>query len=252
MADQEDPASQRNPDWEWDEEILAFDVYLRFGAIGREHPEVHELSDVLRRLPLHPVEERTPTFRNPNGVSRKLADIQTHEPGYIGKPTSGSRLDEEVWAVYGNERQAVHNLAAVIRSGMGTVTAEEDDEAEVDAAHREGRIVYRLHRKRERDPKLRRRKMNEVSRRYGHLVCEACGADLEAIYGPLGAVVFECHHLVPLHVTGETITMLSDVVLLCPTCHRVTHRVDPWPTLEQLRHLARYEGRGREPEPSGG
>ena len=78
---------QSNPDWIWDEQILAFDVYLEHGVPSKGHPVVIELSQTLRSLPIHPIEIRGSTFRNPNGVGRKLADIHTHRPGYSGKPT---------------------------------------------------------------------------------------------------------------------------------------------------------------------
>ena len=39
-----------------------------------------------------------------------------------------------------------------------------------------------------------------------------------------------------LTVTGK-ITILSDVVLLYPTCHRAAHRTNPWPTLKMMRAL---------------
>jgi 5-methylcytosine-specific restriction protein A len=231
--------SQQNPDWTWDEQVLAFDLYLRHGAIGDEHPLVHELSQLLQDLPIHPPETRMATFRNPNGVARKLGDIHTHQPSYTGKPTSGSRLDTEVWERYGHDRVRLERVAATIRSGARLANQREDDEVEVESAHQEGRIIYRLHRGRERDPKLRRRKIAAVRKLTGRLACEACDSELEQTYGAVGAAVFECHHLVPLYETGETVTSVRDVALLCPNCHRVAHRIDPWPTLSDLSHLVR-------------
>ena len=58
--------TQRNPAWTRDELILALDLYERVGArIGTYHPEVVELSEVLRGLPLHPGVPRTGTYRSP-------------------------------------------------------------------------------------------------------------------------------------------------------------------------------------------
>ena len=114
------------------------------------------------------------------------------------------------------------------------------DEDEIGSLHNEGRIVYRMHRQRERDPKLRRNKIKQVKKEHeGKLVCEACDSNLESTYGSLGTAIFECHHIEPLHVSGPTQSTLGDVALLCPNCHRVAHRLDPWPTLEELRrHIA--------------
>jgi hypothetical protein len=35
-------------------------------------------------LPFHPIEVRSDTFRNANGVARKTVDIATHHPDYTG------------------------------------------------------------------------------------------------------------------------------------------------------------------------
>src|SRR5690349_18621117 len=102
LGDAETPADdaprQSNPPWTWDEEILAFDLYDRVGMVNDRHPDVIALSVLLLELPIYPSEARTGTFRNPAGVARKLADIGTRDPRNAHlQPTSGSRLDREVW-----------------------------------------------------------------------------------------------------------------------------------------------------------
>jgi 5-methylcytosine-specific restriction protein A len=61
-------ASQVNPDWSFDELILALDLYLRLRPKQppRGHPDLETLSDLLRRLPLHPPGPRAESFRNAN------------------------------------------------------------------------------------------------------------------------------------------------------------------------------------------
>jgi 5-methylcytosine-specific restriction protein A len=228
-------AQQGNPDWTWDEQILAFDLYLRKGALGRTDPLVVELSELLRSLDIHPQSQRAASFRNANSVARKLVDIRTHHPGYEGKKTSGSRIDREIWVRFGDDTALVDALAARIREGAGSGSGPEDDEVGVEAVHAEGRIVYRMHRQRERSAKLRKQKFAKVAAAGGKLRCEACDVELAAVYGAVGDDVYECHHLVPLHAAGERVSRIADVALLCPTCHRVAHRIVPWPDLEQLR-----------------
>jgi hypothetical protein len=113
-------------------------------------------------------------------------------------------------------------------------SAPEEDEDEIGELHNEGAIVYSRHRIRERDGRLRARKLDEVRGRFGSLACEACGVEIEAIYGTSDGAVYECHHLVPLHASGPRQTALADVVLLFPTCHRAAHRTQPSPTLRQM------------------
>ena len=66
--------------------------------------------------------------------------------------------------------------------------------------------------------------------------CQSCGFHLEIS----GKYVIECHHLNPLADQGVTETSISDVVSLCPTCHRIAHlRKPPYTTAEISRILSR-------------
>ena len=112
----------------------------------------------------------------------------------------------------------------------------EEDEDDIGTIHNEGAVKYRYHRIRERDPKLRAKKLAEILSRDGHLACEACDAKIEDVYATPDGAIYECHHLVPLHVSGETQTTPSDVVLLCPNCHRATHRRYRGPACSRCAH----------------
>jgi len=114
-------------------------------------------------------------------------------------------------------------------------TKPEEDEDEIDTVHHEGVVKYRIHRVLERDRKLRKRKLDDLRREPSGIRCQACELVIEDVYGTPEGQVYECHHLLPLHATGERITTLEDVVLLCPTCHRAAHRTRPWPTLAEMR-----------------
>jgi 5-methylcytosine-specific restriction protein A len=99
--------------------------------------------------------------------------------------------------------------AEAIIEGAETFSTPEDDEVDIEAVHREGRVTYRMHRQRERDPRLRQRKITQPRRIAHDLACQACGSELRKVYGAPGDAVFECHHLVALRVSGETITTLD-------------------------------------------
>ncbi|MEU6830039.1 HNH endonuclease [Nocardia beijingensis] len=73
--------------------------------------------------------------------------------------------------------------------------------------------------------------------------CEVCSFDFETVYGPHGAEYIECHHVVPLHVSGETETTLADLMLMCANCHRMIHYRSPWLDPEELRALLVEHGR---------
>ena len=107
----------------------------------------------------------------------------------------------------------------------------------VDIVAGEGGVALRAHLRRERDPKLRRSKLADTKRRGLPIACEVCGFDYGQTYGAHGLDYIECHHRVPLHVTGETKTRLADLALLCSNCHRMIHRSKQWLTVEELKDL---------------
>ncbi|MDS1271583.1 HNH endonuclease [Lipingzhangella sp. LS1_29] len=235
--------SSRNPDWVWDELVLACALVAQnnWKAMGAEDPRVIDLSHLLQSLPIHPPEERAPTFRNPNGVGRKTTDIATVHPEYQGKPTNGGRLDREVLRFFLEAPQRMHAAAARLREGalsggFDGLPSIEDGELD-DISAPEGRLLMRKYFARERSPRLRKRKIDQVRRQGGSLTCEACGFNFGQTYGPLGADYIEVHHIVPLHHIGESKTRLHDLVLLCANCHRMIHRAKPWLSTSQLREV---------------
>jgi 5-methylcytosine-specific restriction protein A len=91
----------------------------------------------------------------------------------------------------------------------------------------EGREVLRLHRKKERNPKLVHRKKATTLSVKGCLQCEVCDFDFQVKYGNLGRGFAECHHRTPLsQLTQATLTTLSDLAIVCANCHRMLHRVN--------------------------
>jgi 5-methylcytosine-specific restriction enzyme A len=125
-----------------------------------------------------------------------------------------------------------------LQSGVLPAQPEDDEEGAV-----EGRLLYRMHRTRERNPSLARRKKAKVRERDGELRCEVCNlaeSDTAARFGELVGDVFECHHTKPLHtLTGTTKTGVADLAIVCPTCHRVLHRIDSPITVPALRERIR-------------
>jgi 5-methylcytosine-specific restriction enzyme A len=227
-------------DWERDELILACDLVVRNGwrQLAATDPQVIELSEFLRALPLHPVEQRLAHFRNANGVARKTADIATNRPGYSGTATKGGDPTRRVIAEFLAEPARMQQLAQALRDGAQhgdftalTVAIEDEDEGVP-----EGRLLIRRHVAYERNPSLRRRKLQAVLRAGGSLACEACDFDFEQTYGQRGKGFIECHHIVPLHTRPSKVTRLRELALLCANCHRMSHRA-PWLTPAELHDL---------------
>ena len=239
LALDQPPGSGRNPPWERDELLLALDLYVRAGLVDDTDRRVIELSELLNRLPLHPLHPDPSRFRNPNGVHLKLANFAALDPAYPGTGMQhGGQLDRKVWDELHHDHGRLAALAEAIRAEatqqQAAPLAPEDGEDEAE----EGRILFRRHRVRERDPRLAKRKKQAVRAQTGLLACEVCRFDFEAIYGPHGAGYIECHHLIPLaQVTGTQTTRLRDLAVVCSNCHRMLHRGDPPPTVPALRQV---------------
>ncbi|MFJ1510301.1 HNH endonuclease [Cellulosimicrobium funkei] len=230
-------------DWSRPELILACDlVFVNDGrGLRATDPRVRELSDLLRGPWFHDIAGRDGNFRSPSSVQRKTFDIATHLPTYEGKPTKGGRLDEEVIAEFLAAPEALHNLAASIRASISDASLEAALEdlaptAATRSSAREGAVKQVLSKRRERDPALRRAKIESLIAAGRGLACAICGFDFEQVYGPRGAGYVEIHHRNPLHVTGPVETSLEDLVGICANCHRMIHK-GSWISVDELASL---------------
>jgi 5-methylcytosine-specific restriction enzyme A len=229
----------RNPDWEWDETVLACDLVAHndWQPLSVDDPRVVELSRILQRMSLHPPEARLSSFRNEDGVARKTHNIASSAQDWGKWRSNGSQLDGEVLIQFRRDPDVMHHIAHDLRQDAMDDTPSNFSKfaGYEDGSVLEGRYLWRFHAARERNPGLRRRKIRSVLDRGKPLVCEACDFDFEQTYGDRGLGYIECHHVEPLHETGERSTRITDLALLCSNCHRMIHRKPPWPTPAQLR-----------------
>ena len=114
--------------------------------------------------------------------------------------------------------------AAALRY-IGAVTSEL--KAASDVPEREGEV--RLARCRRRSTKNRIRKLDEAGG-----VCAGCARNFRVGFGFRGDRALEVHHLKPLSKSGEDVhTKLSELAVLCATCHRLVH-ADPQLRIDSL------------------
>jgi 5-methylcytosine-specific restriction enzyme A len=211
-----------NPNWTRDEVILALGLYFDCkGSIpGKSDPRVKTLSDILRAFPHHSASARKESFRNPDGVAFKLQNLRQVATGKgLGNV---SRTDREVWEELGSDPKRTKQLAALIRAGIKVVEGVKEA-SNNDEEFAEGKVVTETHVRRERDPKLRKRLL-EQHQTSGGLSCEVCGSTLTSYAPHLREAVFEAHHILPLSAGQERKTQLKDMSLLCANCHRMVHR----------------------------
>jgi 5-methylcytosine-specific restriction protein A len=240
----------RNPDWTRDELIIALDLYLRhrISPSGKGSKEVLETSNLLNRIgtKLHGSGGKGTSFRNANGVYMKLMNFRRFDPEYtsIGKKglTAGNKDEEVVWNQFAADPTRCHEVARAIVLNLDT-----DDAAAPGSGAEpydlleeapEGRLLTRVHLRRERNRDLVESKKRLVLKHGGSLTCEVCGFDFKTEYGDRGDGFIECHHTKPLETlqpSGKT--HVRDLALVCSNCHRMIHRRRPWLTIDELRDL---------------
>ena len=104
----------------------------------------------------------------------------------------------------------------------------------------EGLLVEKLHKSRERSRRVVELAKKRFIDRNGRLFCEVCALDPEKHFGSakMRNRIIEAHHDVALSDDKhEGETKVSDLRMVCPTCHRAIHTIRPWLTVEKLRKL---------------
>jgi 5-methylcytosine-specific restriction enzyme A len=191
----------RKTAWMRDELIVALDLYFREDKNPRM-AACAEVSSVLRAIPIEMNNLSDPEFREPASVRSKTQNFLAldDEVGKVGR-TKGGRLDRDVWKEFSANSDRLRTVAAGIRTNVDSLSpaeAEAETEGIIEAS--EGAILTRLHRKRERNPKLRATKKKRVLAETGRLACEACDLDFGERYGERGDGFIECHHDRMAHV----------------------------------------------------
>ncbi|TMX64592.1 HNH endonuclease [Vibrio rotiferianus] len=217
-----------NPHWTRDETILALDLYFKVGgALSSQHEDlVAELSKYLRSAPFHEGKKKNGTFRNVEGVGFKVQNLRAAATGKGLKNVS--KVDREVWKELGDKPELVSFLAKEIKANVQVIVSSEVDNEVIDYLDQdylEGDVKHKAHRHRERCSKLRKDLLKKRINR-GGLACDICGYEGAGLPKEIVDSAFEAHHVKPLgDSTGPQNTKLSDMSLLCATCHRLLHRL---------------------------
>jgi len=237
----------KNPLWTRDELIIATAFYKEHAPHipSKTDERLIQLANEIRSLAMSLGLFGNNTFRNPNGVYMKLMELKKYDPEYLGKGLGRNRrsLEQEVWDLNSEVLQAAarsirESLAVIQRGDSNWERTAVIGEPEIADAV-EGALVTRVHRSRERNPKIINAKKRQVSKRNnGRLKCEVCDFDFADKYGDRGDGFIECHHKVPVsEMKPGDKTRLSDLALLCANCHRMIHAKRPWLSIAELIDL---------------
>lgn len=147
---------------------------------------------------------------------------------------------------YSDKTKAILNMGAGIKStqakfGSITLTTHDHDHDHDDIAFTEGAKIKVTHVRAERSNKLRNFYFEKISNAH---ICRMCELDTARKY-PWSDHVIELHHLLPLSSpirVEKNNTSLKDLVGLCPSCHRATHKFySKWFSKTKTHDFISYE-----------
>jgi 5-methylcytosine-specific restriction enzyme A len=238
------PSGARRIDWTWEEIVLACDLVAQneWRQLDEGDHHVRELSSLLQKMSIHPLDVRLPSFRNFAGVAQKTRKIASVHPDYVGRPSNGNKLDREVLLEFLADPQRMHSYAQMLRQAAANDELENvpqligDEEDSL-----EGRYLLRMHRVWERKPALRAKKIRTVQARGEPLCAKPVASTSERpteIAGRASSNVITWNRCTRPE-SGPRLS-INDLALLCSNCHRMIHRKPPWPTPAQLRDLIHH------------
>ncbi len=168
-----------------------------------------------------------------NGVERRLNDPTSWPAGWTSVQWTllrgslpGDTMTEEDWAAVAAE--LVLPLLSMLVALLGV------EDVDSDASATEGNSYQA------RSIRYERKKINrDICLRIRGTQCLCCNRSMEAEYGSVARDLIEVHHVVPASAMGPDyrVNPTTDLIPVCPNCHRVLHRSDPPMPPEQLRAI---------------
>lgn len=193
-------------------------------GIAKSHSrfvKTQELSKA-KKLPLwgHELDVDWQEHEGPKGLGRKLIFKGKHSMfihGVIYDISEDNQLLQFIGVKNGSMGMAQRK--------QGELDEIHPEDYEYAGVAREGQIKSHTRSERKRAPGITK-EAKDLARSLGggDIECEGCDIKIKKV---LGYEVIDAHHLAPLaeyRDEGQE-TYLGDLAMLCPTCHRLTHRV---------------------------
>lgn len=233
----------KNPNWNREEIILALDLYFRmdYGQMHGRNPEIIQLSKDLRALNIHSSIHDKTTFRSPNSVALKLANLKRSDQNFSGKGMKdGGKLEKEIWNEFHRHRDTLKNEADLIRQLYLKQKDENKSTAKEPNPNYITDFLFQFHRNREMDPLVIKIKKEMVLTNSKSLKCEVCGFDFVSFYGELGNDQIEIHYKKKFKTEpGLESSSMEDFIIVCCNCHKVLDRNFGWLEANDLKRIIR-------------
>ena len=213
-----------------DEVILALDVLYSSenGRVYADSEEMADLSALLNRLPIHPVENRRDDFRNTTGITRQINLLRTSLNTGNHNVNLGA-IFIEIAVEFDGRHEELHKIAEAIRRNEQYFSIEYGNAAE-DIGFSEGVLLGHLHSAIEKRDGAKHRLEDH---------CEVCNLKPDLYYQPCGGLL-QLHLLVPpIELDGKRKYTAGQFITVCPTCHAALHRIRPWKTKNHCSEIIR-------------
>ena len=214
----------------WDEVILALDVFYSSpkGRVTADSHEIKELSLLLNRLPIHPLENRRADFRSPTGITAQLMRFRLScLSGINGQNVGGVFF--RVAFEYEDRVNELHSIAKAIRKNKEVFVSLFGSPLE-DNGFPEGILLGHLH--------------NIIEQRDGAKLalndhCEVCNSRPALCYRNAGQLLQNHLVVAPILMDYSRKYRANSFLTVCPTCHAALHRYRPWLTKENCGDVLR-------------
>lgn len=168
-----------------------------------------------------------------NVIGQSLDDWTVHDGNF--KIVAYCRFKEAEAATEEAAIDTCHNVVIPLMAAMTELIGHNpiDSPLNTEEPDFEGERILSVFERRERSPRNRL----ACLRIHGN-ACIGCGLTPESVYGTSAGAIIEVHHLEPLSLIEEPrlYDPATDLIPLCPNCHRAVHTEKPRPmTLEKLR-----------------
>ena len=213
-----------------DEVILALDVLYSSenGRVTADSDEIKELSLLLNRLPIHPLENRRADFRSPTGITAQLMRFRLScLSGITGQNVGGVFF--RVAFEYEDRVNELHSIAKAIRKNKEVFVSLFGSPLE-DNGFPEGILLGHLH--------------NIIEQRDGAKLalndhCEVCNSRPALCYRNAGQLLQNHLVVAPILMDYSRKYRANSFLTVCPTCHAALHRYRPWLTKENCGDVLR-------------
>lgn len=213
---------KRMPPLTMDEVLLLVDTYYCLQNIESKTAKeemIAELSTAMRSLPFYQELKEDPSFRSIDGMKMCLANVAWADPNTNCKFGHGSIAQRRVLEYYVDKKAELHAYAQAIKklaSSAFPIMAEYESNIA-------GTLLPSFHGYLETTDKTIKAVHKEACAQH-QTKCRICGQELSAVYGSCASELIELHINLPLSQNTPKLDLSpSDLILLCPTCHKFAH-----------------------------